>query len=335
MADEKRRPENTRVAARFEVRYRTLDELIVGYSTNLSRGGMFVETSTSLARDTRVALDVHLPDAHEPVAIDAEVVYSRDADPNGGGPAGVGLKFTELSVQSIAWLEEFITLRTIAEADGASGGEGRLPLNVVIVEDDPMYAKRAAESFGARGDRVRVAKDGMDALAICLADRPDVIVSDVNMPRMDGWQLLRLLRARAAFARTPVIFTTRLTGEKERLRGYECGVDDYIAKPYSDVDLVTRVDRLVGRRDTMPPPREGGSETSNVRGLRGHLAHVSLPSVLSFLELEQRSGELVVHASRFGRIWIRRGRPVRVETVPTHAGGAIAAINELIDELQG
>jgi DNA-binding response OmpR family regulator len=298
---------------------------------------MFIETDSLLPRDTYVSIDVRLPDSDEPVTLEAQVVYAREADPDAAsaGAAGLGVKFTELSSMSLTWLEEFITLRTIAEAESTGHNAGRQPLNVVVVEDDPIYAKRASDSFGSRGDRVRIAKDGMEALATCLADHPDVIVSDVNMPRMDGWQLLRLLRARKAFAQTPVIFTTRLTSEKERLRGYESGVDDYIGKPYADADLLARVDRLIGRRDTIPPPPPGHTEPMNVRGLRGDLGHVSIASLLSFLELEQRSGELTVHASCLGRIWIRAGRPVRAETMPETPGGDVKAIEKLIDEQQG
>jgi DNA-binding response OmpR family regulator len=120
---------------------------------------------------------------------------------------------------------------------------------------------------------------------------------------MDGWQLLRLLRSRAETRHTPFLFLTRLGSEEERLRGYQLGVDDYLAKPFRAVELRARIDRLVARKHSPSPV---------AHALRGDLSLVSLPSLLSFLEMERRTGQLSVSGPRQGTLLLDAGRPVRV-----------------------
>jgi hypothetical protein len=131
-----------------------------------------------------------------------------------------------------------------------------------------------------------------------------VVISDVHMPRMDGWQLLRLLRSRAETRHLPFIFLTRLGSEEERLRGYQLGVDDYLAKPFRAVELRARIERLVARKPDPSPVTQA---------LRGDLSLVSLASLLSFLELERRTGQLRISGPQPGRMLIEAGRPLLVE----------------------
>src|SRR6185312_11067917 len=100
-----------------------------------------------------------------------------------------------------------------------------------------------------------------------------LIVSDVNMPKMDGWQLLRLLRTKPQYATVPVLFTTTLSGEADRLRGYRLGVDDYLAKPFRVAELRARVHQLLARASARPVAPEAAAPAT--RSLRGDLAHVS------------------------------------------------------------
>jgi DNA-binding LytR/AlgR family response regulator len=139
---------------------------------------------------------------------------------------------------------------------------------------------------------------------LALKEPPDVVLSDVNMPRMDGWQFLRMMRSRENLAGVPVIFLTTLSGEEERLKGYQLGVDDYVNKPYRSTELRARVDRLTAR---MRPSREGDAS------LHGDLEQVSLGSVLTFLEFERKTGELVVEGELVAKVLLRDGRPLRIE----------------------
>jgi CheY-like chemotaxis protein len=175
---------------------------------------------------------------------------------------------------------------------------------VVVVDDDPRWRALAAEPFLKRGDRVRECVDGLQALATCLQDPPDVILSDVQMPRMDGWQFLRTVRGNPALATVPVVFLTSLDGDAERLRGYQLGVDAYLPKPFQPDELLLRVHRLVRRAK--------GAETplTEVKHLRGDIEHVSTGSLLSFLSIEKKTGVLLLVADKVVRVFVADGRPL-------------------------
>lgn len=183
---------------------------------------------------------------------------------------------------------------------------GAAGLSVVVIDDDPRWREQAARPFRERGDRVRTFTDGLQALAACVEDPPDVILTDVQMPRMDGWQLLRLIRSRPALAATPVVFLTSLDGDAERLRGYQLGVDVYVPKPFNPEELLIRVRRLV-RKALPDPARPNGVD------LKGDLEHVSAASLLSFLEIEKKTGVLLIVGDRVARLFVKNGVPLRAE----------------------
>src|SRR5205814_7309857 len=165
--------------------------------------------------------------------------------------------------------EQFIAEHSVEPtARTARTSQLRRPLRIVVVDDDAGYRTRAAEAFARRGDRVLLAANGIEALALCLKEPPDVVLSDVQMPRMDGWQLLRLIRARPSLASVPVVFLTSLGGEAERLLGYQLGVDAYIPKPYQPEELMMRVHQIVRRAQN--PKTSPGIRSS----LRGDIEHV-------------------------------------------------------------
>ncbi len=179
-------------------------------------------------------------------------------------------------------------------------------LDVVVVDDDARWREVAAQPFRARGDRVRTTADGLAALAMCVEDPPDVILTDVQMPRMDGWQLLRLIRARPELASVPVVFLTSLDGDAERLRGYQLGVDAYLPKPFHQEELLIRVRRLV--RKAVTADADLGKS-----GLRGEIEHVAPASLLGFLEIEKKTGVLLVVGASVTRLFIKDGRALRAE----------------------
>jgi CheY-like chemotaxis protein len=123
---------------------------------------------------------------------------------------------------------------------------------------------------------------------------------------MDGWALLRMVRARNSLAHIPFVFLTSLGDETERLRGYKMGVDDYITKPYDLDALAGRLDRLLARYEVHP---RGAIETKT---LCGDLDQVSLRSLLAYLEEEKKSGTVLpVRTSEQATLYLAEGRIVR------------------------
>ncbi|MGH8324296.1 MAG: response regulator, partial [Steroidobacteraceae bacterium] len=280
--------------------------LLVAYSSDLSKGGMFLQTEQFLPVNAVVRVDLELGAGSAEIPVICRVVYVRDhvAARGAGKPAGMGIEFLDLSVDCLSLIEGYIAER-IGVTDSVVQVAPARRLSIMIVDDDSGCRTMAAAPFRLRGDYVRVAPDGFEALAQCLKETPDVIVSDVQMPRMDGWQLVRMLRARPSLSQVPVVLFTTLADDDARLRGYRLGVDDYIAKPVREDELLVRVDRVVARTQQSTPLER--------RSLRGDLEHVALASLLSFLSMEQKTGVLLLVGAGTARIHLRGGQPLRVE----------------------
>src|SRR5207245_10460425 len=102
---------------------------------------------------------------------------------------------------------------------------------ILIVDDDAWILKMVSTVLDKRGYAIDTAQDGAEALEKVQAHAPDLIVTDVMMPRMDGWALIRTLRSREQTAFVPVIFLTALGSDDDRIRGFRLGADDYLPKP--------------------------------------------------------------------------------------------------------
>ena len=301
MSDERRT--SRRFVSRIRVRFRSLEDLVTTYTGDVSRGGLYVTASRQLPLGTEVELSLELPDGLPPALIPARVSYVLDEDAaraRGKAP-GMGMQFVDRDTAALAHrIAEYL-----ATAVDAATLPGDQPLHVLVIDDSSSYRNEIATALAAAGHRVSVSENGLAGLGKAIKEAPDLVLSDVNMPVMDGWQLLRLLRGRPATARIPVVFLTTLGSEQDRIRGYEAGVDDYIPKPFTRDELLARVRRVVARDDR--------SQGAGAPSMCGDLAQVSLPSLLAFLEAERRSGLLSVR---------RRDGETRVRLV----GGAVAQV---------
>ena len=115
---------------------------------------------------------------------------------------------------------------------------------VALVVDDSITVRRVTERFLQRhGMRVLTAKDGLDAIAVLADNRPDIILLDIEMPRMDGYEFASHVRNDDRFADTPIIMITSRVGDKHRARAIELGVNDYLGKPYQDAQLLDAIQR--------------------------------------------------------------------------------------------
>ncbi len=296
--------EHVRVRAEFSVRASAIDKRASLPGVDVSRGGLFVRSERFLPLGSVIKLTVEHPSGDIPML--CRVVYVRDraAAKATTKPAGMGLELLDISEDKRPLLERLL------EKAGAPPARPRRPVSsmrVVVVDDDERYRALAAEPFVKRGDTVRTTADGLEALSMCLKDPPDVILSDVQMPRMDGWQLLRLVRARPSLATVPVIFLTMLDDDQARLLGYQLGVDGYIAKPYAPEELLVRVHQIVRRT------QKSRSSQMLRTMLRGELEHVAPQSLLSFLEVEKKTGILLLVGPDVARLFFKDGELLRVE----------------------
>jgi two-component system, sensor histidine kinase and response regulator len=120
---------------------------------------------------------------------------------------------------------------------------------ILIVEDDEDLVCMLEYNLRSRGYATVSALDGLSACRLIEEERPDLILLDIMLPGMDGWQICRIVRnhEREDISEIPIIMLTALGSAKEKLKGIEMGADDYIPKPFSVKEVLLKVDRLIAR----------------------------------------------------------------------------------------
>ena len=142
-------------------------------------------------------------------------------------------------------------------ATQASSGAPR----VLVVDDEAMLADLLSQALRHEGWETATAKDGLDALAKASSFHPDVVILDVQMPRMDGLEALERLRARDP--ELPVLFLTARDAVADRVQGLRAGADDYVTKPFRLAELLARVRALLRRQ--VAEPAEGELRAQDIR----------------------------------------------------------------------
>jgi len=127
-------------------------------------------------------------------------------------------------------------------------------INILLAEDERTLAMIIKDTLDGQGFRVTVAGDGEEALRLYAVDKPDVIVADVMMPRLDGFELVRRIRKHDPL--TPVIFLTARSAVNDVVHGFEMGANDYLKKPFGMQELIVRIKALLGRACMVTPQPE-------------------------------------------------------------------------------
>jgi len=118
---------------------------------------------------------------------------------------------------------------------------------MALVVDDSITMRRVTQRLLERnGFRVFTARDGLDAIGVLQDHRPDIILLDVEMPRMDGYEFARHVRSTPELAGVPIVMVTSRVSDKHRARAIEVGVNDYLGKPYRERELLAAVNALLG-----------------------------------------------------------------------------------------
>jgi len=136
---------------------------------------------------------------------------------------------------------------------------------IMMVDDTPANLSVLSDLLSARGFKISVAEDGESALEQLQYVRPDLILLDVLMPRLDGFTTCRRLKERPETREIPVIFMTALTDTVEKVKGFELGAVDYITKPFQQEEVLARVNAHLGLqqlKDASRRARRGSSASS-------------------------------------------------------------------------
>ena len=119
------------------------------------------------------------------------------------------------------------------------------PAKVLVVDDTPHNVKLLADLLAVKGYAVATAVNGEEALVKVAAEQPDLVLLDVMMPGLSGYDVCRRLRADPRTALLPVVLVTSLDPQQERVKGIEAGADDFLPKPINQAELFARVRSLL------------------------------------------------------------------------------------------
>jgi two-component system response regulator ResD len=120
-------------------------------------------------------------------------------------------------------------------------------MKILVAEDSSTVRRLVATRLGADGFDVVEAEDGEQAVQLATAERPDLIVLDKVMPKLDGFEVIRLLREQEETRSIPIVMLTEQAGEEDVLDGLDLGVEEYMPKPFSPRELSLRVKRVLAR----------------------------------------------------------------------------------------
>jgi DNA-binding response OmpR family regulator len=267
----------------FRVRFESYDDFLVEYGDHLRRGLLVLPLTEDLGDARNLRIKLTLPD---------DTVLYLTGEPREPARRSMEVSSEDGLVVSLhAYTEEqrnqldACVAKAVGKAGEARGRASERALSLLLVDDSVAVRIELGDALRERGVRVRVAENGLVGIAAALKRPPDIILSDVEMPVMDGWTFLRMARARQRLAEIPFVFFTRLTDDLSRLQGYRMGVEDYLAKDMSPDEILVRLEGVLARTSRAA---HAGENT----GLRGDLRHVRLGSLLAFLETERRTGDL-------------------------------------------
>ncbi len=318
--------QTSRKTSEVRVRYRTHDEYITRYSDNISRGGVFIRTLHFLPINTVLRLKLLLPGEESEIPVIARVAHVIGTDQAGelDRAPGMGLEFLDLAPEGKEVLHDTF-LECVDRQDPAAERSQLKGTRILLVEDEGLVQRKIGSLFMRRGLRIALAGTGAEALTKCIKDPPDLILSDIRMPAMDGWTFLRLIKARAGLAEVPFVFLASVVSAHERQKAYELGADDFISKTTPPDEILTRVER------TLSKYRESPDEMSSRRVLHGDLDLVALPTLLQMLMTEEKTGLLRVKNRQCqALVHVREGRPVGCVLEPFDLTGR-EALFELLD----
>lgn len=185
------------------------------------------------------------------------------------------------------------------------GDKGKL----LIIEDDASLVKALELYFSRVGYQVSIAENGLEGLQRLYSERPNIVILDIAMPKMDGWEVCRRIRE---LSDVPVVILTARVQENERVRGLKLGADDYVVKPFSLKELEARVEAVLRRARATRPQKTGilfANEELVIDADRlivtrdGKQVKLTPTELRLLLFLAENSGRVLTHRQILEKIW--------------------------------
>lgn len=180
---------------------------------------------------------------------------------------------------------------------------------ILIVDDEPKIVRFIKTSLSLAGYNLLIASTGQSALAQYEQEQPDLIILDLGLPDIDGFEILREVRS---YSTVPVIILTARDDEKDKVKGLELGADDYLTKPFGSRELEARIQAVLRRVEWSPQPNDLAEFDLNDlhidfrrRKVRAGTEEVHLtPTEYELLRmLVQHPGQVLLHGDLLSRVW--------------------------------
>lgn len=182
------------------------------------------------------------------------------------------------------------------------------PQHILIADDDEKVVALLKSSLQKEGYQTSEAFDGAAALELAQKQIPDLILADVTMPEMDGFELCKHIRDNDATTHIPFIFLTAKGELNDKVMGLNLGADDYIAKPFHISEVTARIKSILQRLMMLSQHPHHQEESD----LKGNLEQMHLPEVIQTLSMNQKTGGLTINSNnRIGKIYFESGEVVQ------------------------
>lgn len=142
-----------------------------------------------------------------------------------------------------------------SEIPDQGGGKSKTDADILVVEDSIIQARKLRLLLEKHGYRISIALNGLEAMAVLEDFTPDLIISDVVMPEMDGLELCRRIRSHERLRFIPVLLLTALSEPEDIIRGLESGADNFLTKPYDEAFLIKRINYILVNQEIRQNPR--------------------------------------------------------------------------------
>ncbi len=169
-------------------------------------------------------------------------------------------------------------------------------LKVLVVEDEPLISEMITKSLRLEGYTVEAASTGEEGLERVRESTPDLVLLDVLLPKIDGWEVLTRLRDDPRSKDIPIIMLTALADEKSKVQGLRGGADDYVTKPFSALELMARVEAVL-KRSERPGARE--PSRAQIPARKGDKIYLVNVDDINFINIQREYTYLHTDNDRF------------------------------------
>jgi two-component system phosphate regulon response regulator PhoB len=232
-----------------------------------------------------------------------------------------------------------IGLKASTEKQAASGDR------ILVVDDEPDIIALVAYHLARSGYRVSTAATGTEALQAARDEQPALVVLDLMLPELSGFEVLERLRADRALADTPVLMLTARRDEPDRVQGLSLGADDYLVKPFSPQELVLRVRNILRRSRTKTAEKRNVIEIGTVVidkdahtvSVDGGVIDLTATEYKLLLTLADRRGRVQSRAQLLEIVW-ESAPDIQTRTVDMHVQrlrAKLGASGEMIETVRG